>query len=290
MFKKAERKKSKLRLALAGPSGSGKTTGALLLAKGLGGPIAVVDTERGSASLYADIVDFDVMELDPPYTPERYIQAIQAAEKAEYSVLVLDSITHEWAGAGGILGQVDIIAKSKYRGNSIAAWTELTPRHQAFIDTILASKMHIIVTMRTKAVYLEVEQNGKKKIEKHGSTPQQRDGLEYDFTTVLDLSIDGHYATSSKDRTGLFKDPICLSEKVGKDLITWLEKGKDSIEQDTALRQDLFAYFKTLPDSTPQACLADLSAFLERKVASTTELTNDEIVKYLTHRRGKHAQ
>lgn len=290
MFKKAERKKSKLRLALAGPSGSGKTTGALLLAKGLGGSIAVVDTERGSASLYADLVDFDVMELTPPYTPERYIHAIQEAEKAGYSTLILDSITHEWAGAGGILAQVDIIAKARYGGNSIAAWAELTPRHQAFIDTILASKMHVIVTMRTKAVYLEVDKGGgKKKMEKHGSTPQQRDGLEYDFTTMLDLSIDGHFATTSKDRTGLFKDPVCLSEKVGKDLITWLEKGKDVIEQDPLLRQDLFAYFKTLPYSTPQACLADLSTFFERKVTSTTELTNNEIVKYLTERRAQNA-
>ena len=107
MFKKAERKQAKLRLALSGPSGSGKTTGALLIAKGIGGKIAVLDTERGSASLYADLVDFDVVELSPPYTPKRYIEIIHAAEKEGYTTLILDSITHEWNGQGGILEIVD---------------------------------------------------------------------------------------------------------------------------------------------------------------------------------------
>ena len=103
MFKKAERKRAKLRLALSGPSGSGKTYGALQIAKGLGGKIAVLDTERGSASLYSDTVDFDVVELGPPYEPERFIEVMDAAAKAGYEVLIIDSITHEWKGAGGIL-------------------------------------------------------------------------------------------------------------------------------------------------------------------------------------------
>ncbi len=191
MFKKAERKQAKLRLALSGPSGSGKTTGALLIAKGIGGKIAVLDTERGSASLYADLVDFDVVELSPPYTPERYIEIIHAAEKEGYTTLILDSITHEWNGQGGILEIVDKVAKTKFKGNSYAAWNEGTPRHQKFIDTMLASSLHIIATMRSKAVYVETEKgNGKKSIEKQGSSPQQREGLEYDFTAVLDISVD----------------------------------------------------------------------------------------------------
>lgn len=103
MFKKAERKQAKLRLALAGPSGSGKTMSALLMAKGLGGRIAVIDTEHGSASLYADIADFDVLELHAPYSPERYAEAITAAEQAGYSVLIVDSYSHEWTGSGGCL-------------------------------------------------------------------------------------------------------------------------------------------------------------------------------------------
>lgn len=226
MFKRAERKKAKLRLALSGPSGSGKTTGALLIAKGIGGKIALLDTERKSASLYSDLVPFDVAELGPPYTPERYIEIIQGAEKDGYDVLILDSITHEWNGTGGILEIVDAVARTKYKGNSYAAWNEGTPRHQKFIDAMLASPMHIIATMRSKAVYVETEKaNGKKAIEKQGAAPQQRDGLEYEFTAVLDLSVDGNFANASKDRTRLFRDPFVITESTGKRLRDWLELG-----------------------------------------------------------------
>lgn len=226
MFKKAERKQAKLRLALSGPSGSGKTTGALLIAKGLGGRVAVLDTERGSASLYDDLCEFDVVELGPPYTPERYIEIIQAAEKEGYSTLVLDSITHEWNGSGGILEIVDNMARAKFKGNSYAAWSEGTPRHQKFIDAMLASPMHIIATMRSKAVYVETEKgNGKKTMEKQGAAPQQRDGLEYEFTAVLDLSVDKNLANASKDRTRLFREPFVISEQTGTALLNWLNSG-----------------------------------------------------------------
>src|SRR5690606_31598618 len=113
MFKKAERKQARLRLALAGPSGSGKTYSALQMAKGLGSKIAVIDTEHGSASLYADAAEFDVMELHAPYSPERYVEAIQAAEAAGYDVLIIDSYSHEWTGPGGCLEINDETAKSK---------------------------------------------------------------------------------------------------------------------------------------------------------------------------------
>lgn len=225
MFKKAERRKAKLRLALSGPSGSGKTTGALLIAKGLGGKIAVLDTERGSASLYADIVPFDVVELGPPYAPERFIEIIQAAEKAGYDTLILDSITHEWKGQGGVLEIVDSIARAKFRGNSYAAWNEGDPRHRKFIDAMLHSPMHIICTMRSKAVYVETEKNGKKTLEKQGAAPEQRDGLEYEFTAVLDLSVDQNLAVKSKDRTRLFMDPFRITEDTGRILAAWLESG-----------------------------------------------------------------
>lgn len=229
MFKPAQRKQAKLRLALSGPSGSGKTTGALLIAKGIGGKIAVLDTERGSASLYADIVPFDVVELGPPYTPERYIEIIHAAEKAGYDTLVIDSMTHEWNGSGGILEIVDAVSRSKYKGNSYAAWNEGTPRHQKFVDAMLGSSMHIISTMRSKAVYVETEKsNGKKSMEKQGVAPQQRDGLEYEFTAVLDISVDGHFANASKDRTRLFNDPVVITETVGENLREWLQSAAPS--------------------------------------------------------------
>jgi hypothetical protein len=227
-FTKATRKKSKLRLCLASPSGGGKTMSALRIAKGLGGRIAVVDTERGSAQLYSDIADFDVLELSPPYSPERYIEVIEAAESAGYDTLILDGITPEWNGSGGILEIVDNIAKTMRNPNSYAAWNQGTPRHRAFIDRMLQSSMHVIATMRTKSAYIEVERNGKKSMQKQGTAPEQRDGIEYEFTAVLDLSLDGNLACATKDRTRLFSDPRRLDESDGQRLIEWLNSGDDA--------------------------------------------------------------
>lgn len=227
MFKKAKRSLSKLRLAVQGPSGSGKTYGALMLAKGLGGKIAVIDTERGSASLYADLngmPEFDVLDLDAPYTPEKYIEAIHAAENEGYDVLIVDSMTHEWDGQGGCLELIDQIARAKYRGNTWSAWSELTPRHRRFVDAMLQSKCHIIATMRSKTETVQTENDkGKKVIQKLGMKAIQRDGMDYEFTVVFDLQADGHFATVSKDRTALFNDPIVLSEEVGEKIANWLK-------------------------------------------------------------------
>ena len=232
-FEKATRKKAKLRLALTGPSGSGKTYSALLVAKGIGGRIAVIDTEKGSASLYSDIAEFDVLELEPPFSPERFVQAIAAAEQAGYDSLIIDSITHEWAGVGGCLELVDTIAKTKFRGNSWSAWSEMNPRHRTFLDAILRSSIHIIATMRSKTETAQVEENGRKKVAKLGMKSEQRDGVEYEFTTVLDIGHETHHAIASKDRTKIFSnaDPVVLSEQTGKQLLNWLESGADPGEE-----------------------------------------------------------
>ena len=225
-FTKATRKQARLRLALTGPSGSGKTWGALEIAKGLGGKIACIDTERGSASLYSDRAEFDVLELGPPYSPEAYIAAIKEAEAAGYDVLIIDSTTHEWSGAGGCLELVDDVARARYKGNSWSAWNEITPRHRAFIDTMLQSRMHVIVTGRSKTETTQIEENGRKKVAKLGMKTEQRDGFEYEFTVVLDIIHDGHYAVASKDRTGLFMgDAKPISEDTGKRLLDWLLSG-----------------------------------------------------------------
>jgi len=242
-FTKATRKQAKLRLALTGPSGAGKTWGALTIAKGLGGRIACIDTEKGSASLYSHMVDFDVLELSPPYSPERYIQAIKEAGDAGYNVLILDSTTHEWSGAGGVLELVDQVAAAKYRGNSWSAWNEMTPRHRNFIDAMLQSDMHIIATGRSKTETAQQEgNNGKKSVVKLGMKTEQREGFEYEFTVVLDIVHDGHYAVASKDRTGLFGgDAKQISEATGAALLAWLETGeapqqiKSGIDMDDAL-------------------------------------------------------
>ncbi|WP_395443612.1 ATP-binding protein [Caulobacter sp. UC70_42] len=240
MFQKAERRKAKLRLGLTGPSGSGKTWGALLIAKGIGGKIAVIDTERGSASLYTNLVDFDVLELSPPYTPERFLEAIRAAEAAGYETVIIDSITHEWNGVGGCLELVDQLAAARYKGNSWSAWSDVTPRHRAFLDAILRSSLHVIVTMRSKTETAQTEENGRKKVVKLGMKAEQRDGFEYEMTTVLDITHEGHFALASKDRTGLFGgDPKPISERTGAMLRDWLESGAEPLPSAADIAIDL---------------------------------------------------
>lgn len=245
MFKKAERKQAKLRLALAGPSGSGKTYSALLLAMGLGGRIAVIDTEHGSASLYADIADFDVLELHAPYAPERYVDAITSAEQAGYDVLIIDSYSHEWTGSGGCLESNEQLAHQKFRGNTWAAWNETTPRHRKLTDKILTSSLHIICTMRSKT---ETVQGEGKKILKLGMKSEQRDGTDYEFTVVLDLTHDGHTAMASKDRTKLFDQPELVSIETGERLLAWLNSGVSPEDRAKELLIDALADIVTAKD------------------------------------------
>lgn len=228
-FKKAVRKQAKLRLALTGPSGSGKTWGALMIAKGIGGKIAVIDTEKGSASLYSDLCDFDALDLEPPYSPERYIEAVKLAERAGYDVIVIDSTTHEWSGSGGCLEINDDMARAKFKGNTWSAWNETTPRHRSFIDAMLQSKCHIIATGRSKTETAQEDAGGgKKKVVKLGMKTEQRDGFEYEFTAVLDIVHDGHFAIATKDRTRLFSgDPEVITEATGERLRAWLESGAE---------------------------------------------------------------
>lgn len=222
-IRKARRSATKVRVLLTSPSGGGKTFGGLLLAKGLGGRTVVIDTEEGSSDLYDELHEFDVIDLKPPFTPERYVEAISAAEAAGYEIIIIDSVTHCWSGKGGCLELVDDIAKAQFRGNTWSAFSVITPRWRAFVDAILRSSAHIICTGRSKTETAQVEDHGKKKVAKLGMKLEARDGLEYEFTTVLDLVHDGHYATVSKDRTGIFSgDPKPITVETGKRLAEWL--------------------------------------------------------------------
>ena len=228
MFKKAEKKQVKLKIALTAPSGGGKTFGALRLASGLGKKIAVIDTEKGSASLYSDKFDFDVLELSPPFTTEKYHQAIKAAEKAGYDVLVVDSISHAWAGDGGLLAQKEQI-DARGKGNSYTNWATITKKHEKFISNLLHSNIHLIATMRTKQEYI-LKENGKGKSipMKVGMAPVQREGMEYEFTCVFDIGMT-HEAQSSKDRTDLFPEDriFKITEEIGVELKEWMLDGKE---------------------------------------------------------------
>jgi len=224
MFKKAERKAARLKLAITGPTGSGKTFSALRLAKGLGGKVAVIDTENGSASLYSDKFDFDVLDMAPPFTTEKYITAINAAEKAGYETIIIDSLTHAWAGEGGLLEQKAAL-DGRPGSNHWANWGPIDKKDQALKNAFLHSTCHVIATMRSKMEYAQTDDGGKKKVEKVGLAPVQRDGLTYDFSIVFDVAMN-HSVAVSKDRTGIFADRIfTITEETGEEISKWLEGG-----------------------------------------------------------------
>lgn len=231
MFKKAEKSQVKLRIALTGPAGSGKTLGALLLAKGIaqGGKIAVIDTENGTASLYADNakwgVDFDVLELSPPYEIKFYLEALEAASKGEFAVVIVDSLSHAWAGEGGILQRKEAV--DSRGGNSFTNWAKFTPEQNKLVNAVLHSKTNIICTMRSKTDYAMVDRNGKQVPQKMGLAPIQREGFDYEFDVVLDVDVATHTAQASKDRTDLFTGKTFqISEQTGKELLAWQKAGK----------------------------------------------------------------
>ncbi|MBQ4400625.1 MAG: AAA family ATPase [Synergistaceae bacterium] len=228
MFRKAERRKAKLRLAITGPAGSGKIYGALQIAQGLGGKIAMIDTENGSGDLYADMCDYDVQTLTAPYSIQKYLAAIHEAEEAGYDILIIDSLSHAWSGEGGLLDMHTQITNSMKSGNSYVAWGKITPWHNRLIETMLASQCHIIATMRSKTDYAQIQNDkGRTEIRKVGMAPVQRDGMDYEFTTVFDLSME-HYVTVSKDRTSLFDQKIfTITQETGKILRKWLDAGVD---------------------------------------------------------------
>lgn len=231
VIKKAERFKAKLRIGLFGASGSGKTTSALLLAQGLVGDLSkvvVIDTERGSADLYAHLGDYSTLSLDPPYSPERYIQALQACQNAGFECIIIDSITHEWNGKGGCLE-----IHENMTGNSYTNWSKITPRHNAFIDAVLDSKAHVICCGRVKDdVVLNTNDKGKQLPEKVGLKAITRDGFDYEMTLCFDIDA-RHNATSSKDRTGLFnKIPeFIITSETGEILKHWANNGKEKPRQ-----------------------------------------------------------
>jgi hypothetical protein len=217
---RAERTQARLRLALQGSSGGGKTATSLLIAKGMvqalgardalpkhldGAYIGLLDTERDSAKLYSHLTPFDTLVLAPPYTVDRYLKALGALERVGYPVIIIDQISHEWSGEGGILEQV---AKASGQ-NDFAKWNGPSQDHDRFVDALLRSPAHIICTMRAKTAWVleEKEVNGrmKKVVTRIGMAAKQREGTEYEFTTVLDMAVGTNSATCIKDRTELFQ-------------------------------------------------------------------------------------
>jgi len=229
-LRKATRTKAKIRLGLSAVSGGGKTYSALLIAYGIckdWSKVAIIDTENNSADLYSDLGDYNVLELSAPYSPERYIAAIKDCENAGMEVIIIDSITHEWDGKGGCL-QIQEQLGGKYQD-----WAKVTPRHQAFLDSILQSKCHIITTVRRKQDYeMSKSGDGKLKVEKAGLKEITREGFEYELTLNLELDV-RHNATASKDRTGLFIDKPAFipSIQTGEMIADWCNTGEERVDE-----------------------------------------------------------
>ena len=238
----AARERAKLRLGIAGPAGSGKSYTALLIASALGGRVGVIDTEHHSAHLYADLIPggFDVLDLPPPFSPDAYVAAIHAFELAEVSTIIVDSLSHAWAGEGGSL---DIQGKlADKTGNSWAAWRTVTPRHNALVEALLQSPCHIIATMRSKTEYVQ-EGDSKGKVRKVGLAPVMRDGIEYEFTVFMEMD-QTHNAFVGKDRTQLFDNRIIArpDSEMGRVLLDWLNSGVEP-EAEPTLREPQLARF-----------------------------------------------
>jgi hypothetical protein len=253
-IRKAHRTKAKLRLGIAAPSGAGKTYSALLLAFGLGGKVGLIDTEHGSGDLYAHLGDYDIIGIEAPYSVSKYTEAIKAFEEAGYDTIIIDSLSHAWAGDGGLL---DKQGKLSDRGeNSYAAWRKVTPDHNALVDAMLQSKAHIIATMRAKQDYvLEVNDKGKQQPKKVGLAPVQRDGMEYEFTVMLDVDMQ-HVASASKDRTSLFDGRYFkINQDTGKELLTWLESGSEPPKKPTMSDQAIADHMAAFDECTTPASL-----------------------------------
>lgn len=242
-IKRAERRQARLRLALAAASNGGKTWSALELAFGiteelisrgllegtLEGKVGMVDTERKSGQLYAHLGPFDTIELGPPYTVERYVGALTALERSGCAVIILDSISHAWAGAGGVLSLLDQFqAKERFS----AFGTAVNPQQDEFVDAMLRSPAHIIATMRSKTAWVledkQTRSGGTVKAPRRiGMAPIQRPGIEYEFTSLLDLETNTHFATVVKNRCPVFEGwaPKRLTREHGRALAAWLLEG-----------------------------------------------------------------
>lgn len=256
-FKKASKSLAKAKIALTGPSGSGKTLSALYIAKGLGGKTGVIDTENNSSSLYEDRFkgwEYFVLPINPPYTAQKYLKAIEIAEQEGIEILIIDSLSHVWAAEGGLLQQKE--ALDSRGGNSFSNWASISKLYEQLKSKLLHSNLHMICTMRSKQEYiLEQNDKGKQAPKKVGLAPVMRDGMEYEFTVVFDIGMD-HQFMVSKDRTGLFDGVVAhITEGTGKELRAWLSgdnepEGPDNNDKESYKKED-FEDIPDFPEETP---------------------------------------
>lgn len=279
-FQKASKKEAKLRCAIFGPSGAGKTFTALRIATGMGGNIAVIDTERGSASKYADRFEFDVMELGSPQI-DNYVEGIMLAGKAVYDILIIDSLSHGWQE---LLEEIDRLAKTKYKGNTWSAWSDGTPHQKKLINAILSYPGHIIATMRSKTEWTIAENNGKRTPQRVGLAPEQGKGIEYEFDLLMEMSPD-HICSILKDRTGMFQDKMIEKpgEDFGKELIDWLSDGaKVEPKKPEPVNPDITAdsLMRQIDSCKTKISLAKMGETVKKHIGSLTKQEQDSLRSY----------
>lgn len=222
-IKKATRKAIPAIICLYGKSGGGKTYSALKLAQGLIGKdkICVIDTENGRASHYADEFDFDVIDLNPPFSPARYIEAIKTAQNAGYKAIVIDSISHEWEGTGGCLE----MAEGK---TGLQAWAKPKAEHRKMMNMLLQSKSHIIFCARAKDDLEQVKINGKTEIVNKGIIPIQEKNFPFEMLITFHMFEKGKVKIE-KCIKGLESSLIIdnfINENHGKIIANWIDKGE----------------------------------------------------------------
>lgn len=259
-----------LRLALVGPSGSGKTYTALKIATEMGfQKIGILDTENRSARRYARSFSQRFVSLElGQFSPRDYIAGIHAAVDAGVDVLVIDSLSHAWMGKGGVLEMVDQSTRRQSRGaaaSSFNGWREVTPEHNRLVEALVQAPLHLIVTMRVKTDYIvEKDANGKSVPRKVGLAPIQRDGLEYEFDVVGDISPE-HELCITKSRCPALADAVIA--KPGLEVAQTLRQWLDGVEPAPAPVDDtkVLAAWLTAIEKACKAEVDDLGAQIGRE-------------------------
>ena len=236
-IRKAERAGARIVIGLDGPSGSGKTYSALQLAWGLSGgkseKVGLLDTENKRGSLYAEILkgsngevhQFLIGDLDTPHSPQRYINAIDEFQKAGVSVLVIDSVTHEWEGVGGCTEIADANTKN--------GWIKAKKEHKRFMNALLQSDMHIICCIRSRDK-VEVRMNGgKQEYVNVGMQPVQEKNFMFELTASITLAHGGQSRNVVKAPSDLIQifgnvgqwNDGYITPSMGLSLKKWIDGG-----------------------------------------------------------------
>ena len=303
-IKKAVREKIWSKVALLVASGSGKTYSALRLATGMleklkeigleqNGRIILINTEQKRGYYYANEFDYDIVDLDAPYSPEKYVDLIREVVKLNYPILIIDSTSHEWEGKGGAL------ELHQQAGGTYQAWSKVTPRHDKFILEIADSPIHIIATMRGKDQYSMETEGGRTTVKKLGVGAKQREGVEYEFTVTFLLDQLTNLATQKKDNTHIFdsEGDVILTEDSGRQIISWANSGEavyiapkryeDSMQEDadvdkaqraSALKTEIIGFCKELGGTDNEELMLVLTKYVPSGNPNRIE-SLDDLVK-----------